>query len=299
MILLTGGTGFVGGRLLRRLLADGRKVRTTVRSDRDGRRLENLGAETVKADVMDEGSMAAAMEGVDVAINLVGIIREYPRKGITFENLHHIAVKNFAAAAGSADVRKVIHMSALGTRPGAASAYHRTKHLGEQEVVNSGLAYTIFRPSTQIGEEGEFVEMMMDLISKAPVMPVFGSGTYRMQPMDVDDTAAFFAAAIDDLKSDNRIYELGGPEQMTYVQLLDAFMDALGKRKPKIFIPGPVADLMVASMQVLPEPPITRTQYRMLKEDNVCDNGPALADFDIELSPIEPVLKRAAVKQAS
>lgn len=293
MILVAGGTGFVGGHVLRRLREEDRTVRALVRSDEDARRVEQLSIEPVKGDISDRTSLEKAMNGVDTAINLVGIIEEAPKKGVTFEKLHHRGAANFAEAASSAGVKKIIHMSALGTRPRPVSEYHRTKYLGEEAVKNSGVTYTIFRPSAQIGVDGEFTKMMIQLLTTAPVLPVFGDGKYKMQPMDVKDTAAFFAAAVDKPESDNRVFEIGGPEVLTYLELLGKFEKALGKRKIKLSLPWPISNTMVSMMQILPKPPITDTQYKMLKEDNVCDNGPALEVFPLDLHRIDPVIEKA------
>ena len=228
MVFLTGGTGFVGGYVLRRLLKDGREVRATVRDTKGAHSIEQSGAHAARADILDTDALAQAMEGAEAAINLVGIISELPSKGITFEKIHHRAAESFVEAAKRAGVQRIVHMSALGARENNdASEYHRTKYLGERAVVDSGLTYTIFRPSTQVGAGGEFVDMMMDMISMAPVMPVLGSGEYKMQPMDVEDTAALFCIALDTPASENRIYEAGGPRQMSYLELLDAFMQAM------------------------------------------------------------------------
>jgi len=295
MVTVIGGTGFIGRHVIGRLLADGRQVRCTVRKDADAEHMRREGAEPVKADIMDHASLAAAMKGSEAAVNLVGIIRENPGKGITFDRMHRLAVENFVAAAESAGVERLVHMSALGTRPDAESDYHKTKYLGEQEVIGSGIPYVIFRPSAQIGVEGEFTRMMINLVARAPVLPVFGSGLYKMQPMDVDDTAKLFSAAVDNPAAANGVYDVGGPEEMTYLELLDAFAQALGVRRPKLKIPIPLADIMVSAMGILPNPPITRAQYIMLQEGSICDNSRVLRDFPgISLGSVRPILERAA-----
>lgn len=294
MILMTGATGFVGRHLLNRLLADGRAVRCAVRGGGAARRAAIPGAEIAAADIMEPASLREAMSGVATAINLVGIIREMPRRGVTFENLHWLGARNFAEAARAAGVKRIIQMSALGSRPGAVSNYHIYKYKGERAVIESGAPYTIFRPSAQMGTDGEFTRMMFDMIKKMPVMPVFGSGDYRMQPMDVDDTAAFFAAAVDNPDAENKIFELAGPEVFTYLELLEKFEKALGVKRPKIFIPGAAAGAMVSLMRLLPKPPITRDQYIMLREDNIADVAPASAALGVHPRPIGPVLELAA-----
>src|SRR4051812_26219162 len=162
-VFVTGGTGFVGRHIVARLLQDGHHVRALVRKPGSLRaqELSRAGAELIEGDVAD-GSGLSAVDGCDAAIHLVGIIVE--RENNTFERAHYVGARNVAEAAWHAGVQRLVHMSALGTRPKARSEYHRTKWMGEQAVRSSGAPYTILRPSLIFGADGEFVQQMLHVM---------------------------------------------------------------------------------------------------------------------------------------
>jgi NADH dehydrogenase len=163
-------------------------------------------------------------------------------------------------------------MSALGTRAGAGAAYHRTKWDAEEIVRASGLDYTIFRPSIIYGPGGEFINMLAKQIRLMPLVPVIGNGQYRMQPIAVDDVAAAFSASLATNAAMNKIYEIGGPEALSYNQMIDTICRVMGKRRVKAHVPvGLVRPVAWLSEKVMPKPMLTRDQLAMLLADNVCD----------------------------
>ncbi|MBI2447290.1 MAG: complex I NDUFA9 subunit family protein [Candidatus Omnitrophica bacterium] len=270
MILLTGATGFVGSHILKRLMSRHIKVRCVVRSTSNARILESQGIEVHKGDVTDMVSLNGACKGIDTVIHLVGIIKE--GKGITFENVHCEGTVNILEESKKSGVKRFIHMSALGTRANAVSRYHKTKWRSEEAVRESGLNYTIFRPSIICGPEDEFVNMFAAMMRRSPIIPVIGSGIHKMQPIYVEDVASSFLNAVDSNKTIGRIYELGGPEALTFNDILKTIADVMGKKTILLHIPTgimrPVAWLME---HALPNPPVTREQLIMLNEDNTCD----------------------------
>ncbi len=297
-VFIAGGTGFVGTNLVTLLREKGIKTACLTRGPLPAE-LEMIRATPVRGDITDLESLKRGMDGCDAAINLVGIIKEIPSRGITFERMHGVGAETFARAAVAAGIPKIIHMSALGTRPDAASQYHRTKLIGEHAVIASGLPYTIFRPSLQLGYGGDFTNMMFRLVAQAPIVPVFGDGSYLMQPMDVADTCQCFLRAISTDASNCKTYEIGGPEQLTYLELIGLFEKSIAKRKLKLSIPLPLARAMVASTSFLPHAPITRDQFTMLLEDNTCDNSQAAADLSMHFSYIAPLLSEIAASLMS
>jgi NADH dehydrogenase len=270
-IFVAGGTGFVGAQLVSEMLRRGHEVRLLVR------RRELVvegGIEQIEGDVTIVESFADALNGCDAAINLVGIIREFPSRGITFERLHVQATANMLAATAKAGVRRYLHMSAMGTRPDAVSRYHATKFRAEELVRSSGLDYTILRPSLIYGPKDAFTNMLADHIRLSPVMPVIGSGDYRLQPIHVADVARCFALALEMPETIGGCYGLCGNDRMSYVELLNAVARAMGKPasfKPRI--PLGLMRMVIPVMQYVPQFPITMDQLQMLIEENICDGS--------------------------
>jgi uncharacterized protein YbjT (DUF2867 family) len=267
-LFISGGTGFVGGHVTRELLDRGHQLRLLVHR----RSLALEGVEQVEGDVTRLKSFETALTGCEAAINLVGIIREFPARGITFEHLHVQATANMLAAANTCGVRRYLQMSALGTRPDAVSNYHKTKHQAEELVRTSGLEWTILRPSLIYGPRDTFINMLADQLKLAPVMPVMGSGTYRLQPIHADDVARCFGLALELPETIGRCYELCGNDRLSFNELLDAVADALGKSAPfKPHLPLGLMQSVIPILQNIPQFPLTSDQLQMLLEENICD----------------------------
>ena len=286
-VFVTGATGFVGHALLQRLCGAGHIVRCLVRrsSERD---LRGLGAITrIEGDVLARGGLEEGMAGCDAVIHLVGIIREQRGAGVTFERVHLDGTRNVLEAAKTAGVRRYLHMSALGTRPGAAARYHRTKWAAEEAVRASGLAWTIFRPSIIYGRGDGFVTMLASMVRRLPVVPVIGSGRQRLQPVPVEQVAAGFEGALELPRTIERTYEVGGPEAVTMLELLDLIGHALGHRTVrKAHVPLAVMRPLARVLHPLPGFPVTPDQLLMLGEDSVCDQRPFLEAFQLEPVPL-------------
>jgi NADH dehydrogenase len=268
-IFLSGGTGFVGGHLRRALTDSGYEIRLLVH--KRGGSFEQ-GVEPVEGDITLPRTFSAALPGCDAAINLVGIIREFPARGATFEKLHVEGAKNMLHAANAAGVKRYIHMSALGTRPGATSAYHRSKFQAEELVRASGLDWTIFRPSIIFGPGDEFVNRLAGFIRGLPAVPVIGDGTYRLQPIAGADVARCFAMALEMPETLGKTFDLCGPDRFTYNELLDTIGLVLGRPMVRK-IPNPLAimKVVVPILQGFSFFPITMDQILMLVEENICD----------------------------
>ena len=268
-IFISGATGFVGGHLRRELLGRGHNLRLLAHKRRSG---IEAGVEQVEGDVTRLESFAEAAAGCDAVINLVGIIREFPGREVTFERLHVQATANMLAAAKKAAVRRYLQMSALGTRPDAVSSYHMTKFRAEELVRASGLEWTILRPSLIYGPQDAFINMLAAQLRLAPVMPVIGDGRYRLQPIHADDVARCFALALELPQTIGECYELCGNDRLSYLELLDAVAAALGKSAPlKPHAPLRLMKLLIPVMQHIPQFPITMDQLQMLLEENICD----------------------------
>lgn len=269
-LFISGGTGFVGGHLVRELLQRGHELRLLTHQ----RRQAVEGVEQIKGDVSRPETFEEAVRGCEAVINLVGIIREFPSKGVTFRKLHVQATDNMLLTARKGGVRRYLQMSALGTRPDAVAEYHRSKWQAEELVRASGLEWTIFRPSLIFGPKDAFVNMLADQLRLAPVMPVIGSGSYRLQPIHADDVARCFALALEKPDTVGQSYELCGNDRMSYEELLDTIAVTIGRSKPfKPHAPLGLMKMIIPVMQNLPQFPITSDQLQMLLEESICDGA--------------------------
>lgn len=289
MILVTGGTGFVGSHIVKRLYREKMKTRCLVRKGSNVKRLEELGIELAYGDLTDKGSLKKALEGVETVIHLIGIIVE--RKGATFEIIHTQGTRALVDACKDAGVKRFIYISALGARENARSRYHCTKWEAEQAIIKSGMEYVILRPSIMIGEGGEFITMLSGIIQKAPLIPVIGAKS-KVQPIYVENTADCVVRSLVEPKLSKKIFEIGGPQQMTYRELFLTLSDVLNIKKPVVGIPiwlmWPAAYILERLME---KPPITTQQLIMLQEDNICDIREMQDVFDLQLMPLREALK--------
>ena len=265
-IFVAGGTGFVGEHLIRELLRCGHTVRALVH----GRNALQAGVEPVQGDITRPETFEQHISGCDAVINLVGIIREFPSRGITFEKLHVQATAAMVAAASRSGIMRYLQMSALGTRPNAISGYHQTKWQAEELVRKSGLEWTIFRPSLIFGPHDAFINMLAAQLRFAPVMPVIGSGSYRLQPIHAEDVARCFVRALDMPATIGQAYELCGTDRLSYEALLDMVADSLGRSHPfKPHLPLTLMKWVIPILQTIPQFPITMDQLQMLLEENI------------------------------
>ena len=273
-ILITGGSGFVGSEI-RKALAD-RELRLLVR---DPSSVRDAGAaELVRGDALDPASLEPAMAGVDAVIHLVAIIEESGDK--TFDLVIRQGSENVVTAARNAGVRRLVHMSALGAQPNPAYPYLNAKWGAEQAVRQSGLEWTIIRPSVIFGPRDGFVNVLAGLIRRAPIIPVVGSGESKFQPVAVGEVAAVYRAVLDDPTAIGQTYELGGGETYSYEEMLDVIAAQLGKRKPKLHLPVGLMRTVVALSSPLPKslrPPVTKEQLNMLALDNCTDQSATAA----------------------
>jgi NADH dehydrogenase len=292
-VFVTGATGFVGRAVVHALCAHGHAVRCLVRrgSEHELRGLEAI--ERVEGDVLVRRGLEEDIGGCDTLIHLVGIIREHPASGITFERVHTQATVNVLEAATAAGVRRFIHMSALGTRPDARARYHATKWAAEEAVRASGLPWTIFRPSIIYGRGDGFVSLLARMVRRLPVVPVVGNGLQRLQPVPVEAVAEAFARAVALPTAAKQTYAAGGPDVVTMLGLLDGIADALGRRHPaKAHVPLGLVRGAARLLQGLSSFPITRDQLLMLAEDSTCDASPFYATFELTPLPLAAGLRR-------
>ena len=310
VITVFGGSGFIGRHLVRRLAAGGAIIRVAVRDVESASFLKPMGnpGQIVPfgSDVTDPGLVAVAVDGAETVINLVGILSEWGRR--TFQRLHVDGPANVAAAARAAGVGRLLHMSALGADKASASAYARTKALGEDAVRSAFPEATIFRPSVVFGPEDRFFNTFAEMARFSPFLPVFGApplprlgpgarldvfgrGGPHFQPIYVADVAEAFVRAGQDSSTRGRTYELGGPHVYSFKEIME--LVSAETRRPRLMAPVPfwLAGIMAWFLEKWPQPMLTRDQVELLKRDNVVGAGAlTLKDMGIEPAPAEAIL---------
>ncbi|HKD14655.1 MAG TPA: complex I NDUFA9 subunit family protein [Candidatus Angelobacter sp.] len=291
LVFLTGATGFVGGHLLKRLLAERHNVRALVRDPAKAKLPGGNQIELVQGDIVDETGLDSGMKSCDAVINLVGIIVETGKN--TFERVHHIGTRNVVEAAQRNKISRFIQMSALGVRADGVSEYQITKWKGEEAVRQGGIPYCILRPSLIFGPGSGFVSEMLDIMRKAPLFrPVPGNGKPRFRPIFVEDVAACFTQALTNPAATNKTIELCGGEELSLDQVLQEIADCAGIRKRAIHVPMAFMFPAAAVAQtLLPRPPVTVGQLRMLKEGSTCDIGPMVQTFGFTPAGFRSTLK--------
>jgi len=291
MILVTGATGFVGSHLVKRLRKEGLKVRALTRTPAKAQSLADLGAEVVPGEIDDPASLEAAAQGCDRVIHLVGIIQE--GRGFTFRSVHVEGTRNVLDAAKKAGIGHFVYQSAVGSREGAKSQYHRTKWEAENLVRASGIPYTILRPSLIYGPGDLFTIRISEMIKVSPVLPVIGTGRSKIQPVFIDDVVECLRKIVTSESFINKIYEIGGPDELTYEEVTKAIARAMGVDRPVVHMPlFFMRTMAMVAEAILPKPPVTTDQLIMLQEDNVC----SLRDIR-EVFGVEPVKFREGLSR--
>jgi uncharacterized protein YbjT (DUF2867 family) len=282
LILVTGGTGFVGPAVIHELRSDGHDVRALVRDARSkqARTLESWGCTLAQGDMTDTPSLERAVQGGNTVVHLVAIPSGSEEK---FERIMIQGTRELVAAAERAGVERFVHMSALGTgeRSKDLTPYFRAKWEQEETVRAAGIDHTIFRPSFVFGRTGGMLPLLVRQVRWSPAVAVIG--TKRMQPIWVEDVAAYFAKSLTTPGATNQTFELGGPDVVTWDELIDRIKRATGKRRATFHPPLGLVRAGAAVVEKLPTGlPLSRDAITMLEfEDNVTDIGPAVETFGI------------------
>jgi uncharacterized protein YbjT (DUF2867 family) len=293
-VLVTGAAGFVGPHVVHALRARELPVRALVRDRANGSRLAAWGADVVEGDVTDPGSLRAALAGVDTVVHLVAIIKG---SRADFERVMAQGTRNLVAAAQEAGVRRIVLASALGLdeRTKDRVPYYASKWEMEKSVKASGLEYVIFRPSFIFGRDGGVLPTFVRLARFAPVTPIVGPGTQRLQPIWVEDVAEYYARALELPEAAGRTFEIGGPDAPTWNEFWNRLKRVLGARRPSVHLPFAVMRVQAALTEKLPGAPVTRDQLTMLElGDNIVTSGDAVETFKVPLVPLDEQLRRAA-----
>lgn len=299
MILVTGGTGFVGSAVVRRLRERDEEVRCLARNPTrpEAQRLRQRGSEVVQGDMTDSASLRRGVEGCEAVIHIAAIRQGRPEQ---FRRIMSEGTRDLVAAAQEAGVRRFVQMSALGVNEETKDEipYYRAKWEQEQTVQSSGLEWVIFRPSFIFGSGGGILPTFARITRLAPVTPVVGDGTQRIQPIWIDDLAEIFADALRNPAAANRLFELGGPDAVDWNELWERLKRAQGIRRPSVNMPMGFMRLNARLTERLPgEIPLTRDLLRMMElGDNTADVRPAVETFGVPLTPLDEQLRRAVAE---
>ena len=295
MILVTGGTGFVGGYVVHALRSAEKDVRVLVRDPRKAERLEVWGASLARGDVTDAAGLRAAVEGCDTVIHLVAVRQGREER---FQRVMVDATRDLLAAATAAGVRRFVHMSALGTTEQTKDLvpYYRAKWETEELVKSSTIPFVIFRPSFVFGADGGILPTFMKLARFAPVTPIIGTGRQRIQPIWVDDVAAYFVQAVDLAAATGKTFELGGPDIVSWNEFWERLKAVRRSRRPSVHVPVRLMRLNALVTERLPgDIPLTNDLLTMLEHgDNVVSDTSAVGTFGLPLVPLDEQLRRAA-----
>ncbi len=290
MILVAGGTGFVGTKVVHALRAAELPVRILSRKPEGHDQLRAWGCEVVQGDLTDPESLRRALEGCDTVVHLVAILLGSPE---AFERIMVQGTRDLVEAAKGGGARRVVLMSALGTEEGRdVTPYYHAKWEEEQAVKYSGLEHVIFRPSFVFGSDGGILPQQIRLVRYSPVTPIIGR--HRMQPIWVDDVAAFFTRAVEAGEAANRTFDLGGPDRVTWAELHALIRTTLGKRRLAFGVPPGLLKAGATVGQVLPPFRGAPSAVDMLDlGDNVCDPEPANEAFGMRPIGIAEQIRRA------
>jgi NADH dehydrogenase len=296
LVTVIGGSGFLGRNVVRALAQRGYRIRVAVRRPDLAGHLQPLGRvgqiHTVQANLRFPESLAAATHDAGVVINLVGILFERGRQ--RFEAVQ-AAGAEAAARAASAHGARMVHVSAIGADENSTSAYARSKAVGEKRVLAVAPGAVIFRPSIIFGPDDDFFNRFAALARISPMLPLIGGGHTRFQPVFAGDVAEAIAMAVDGRAKPGTIYELGGPEIMTFKELLQYVLDTTGRRRALVPLPFWAARLQAAFLQYMPTPLLTPDQVKLLRNDNVVSeaairDGRTFATFGIAPCSIAAVV---------
>ena len=266
---IIGGTGFVGGYLVDALLAHDHEVSVLVRPGSEHKVRQPEHVHVVTGDLDSTAGLAAVLEGCDAAIYNVGLLREFPRRGITFEQTQYQGVVDTINAARQAGVRRLLLMSAIGVKdPG--TRYQATKRRAEIHALNSGLDVTVLRPSVIFGDPRGTMEFATQLFQDMikPPLPAVAFPGVRMSPVCIEDVADAFCAALQDDSTFGQTIELAGPETLNWREIVQRVAAAAGKSKFIVTMPLWVMRIGATLFDWLPFYPVTRDQLTMLEEGN-------------------------------
>ena len=294
MILVAGGTGFVGSAVVQELLKRGESVAVLGRdADKVRRRFADR-VVAVQADVGSPKQLSSVFEGIDTVVNAVQFPTspiEIPRRGWTFEEVDYRGNVNLVNAAVAAGVGRFLYMSGVGAAHDAPKHWFRFKWMAEQALVNSGLEWTVIRPTWVYGKDDVALNRLIGFSSFLPFVPMFGAGRQKMQPVFIDDVARVVCDAIATTAASSQVFELGGPEVMSMNEVLQSALGVMERKRFILHQPIFVGKLLGRTASLLPTPPLSADAIDFIDSPAVADNTKVLAILKAQLTPFRAGLE--------
>ncbi|RUV03608.1 complex I NDUFA9 subunit family protein [Mesorhizobium sp. M6A.T.Cr.TU.017.01.1.1] len=296
LVVVFGGSGFVGRHVVRALARRGYRIRVACRRPDLAGHLQPLGnvgqIQPVQANVRVRWSVDRAVQGADHVVNLVAILHESGRQ--KFTTVHEFGARAVAEAARAVGAG-LTHISALGADLNAQSDYARTKALGEKAVLDTIEDAVILRPSINFGPEDSFFNRFANMARYSPVLPLIGGGQTKFQPVYVGDVAEAVARSVDGKVQGGRIYELGGPQVLTFKECIQEMLAMIDRKRILVSVPWWVANMQASILGLLPNPLLTKDQVLQLREHNIVSDAATkenrtLGDLGIQPQSIGSIL---------
>ena len=302
-IFITGGTGFAGSVVSEKIKSFGASVTLLERNKKKIPKLKEQGFEVFEGTLEDKDAVNGFLSNnrFDAIINLIGIIRSRP--DFSFQKVHVDYVEILLDLDKKNGIDRFVHMSALGASV-SDSEYFSTKYEGEALVKNSGLKWTVFRPSLIFGDNAAFFDDLINLVKTRALVPIIGTGETKFAPIDVFSIANAYNNSLYNEKTVNRVFQLCGPDVYTFEGMIDLIMELSPPKKLKLHTPSFIAEKSLGIFEKLPLPvmknlPITSDQIRMLKHNNICDADMGEADelFELKRAHLKDWLKEYLPKK--
>jgi len=287
-VVVFGGTGFLGRRVVLHLLDRNRPVRVASRHSDRGRSLFGADVESVRADVHDANAVRDALKGAAAAVNAISLYVE--RGKDTFQLIHVDAARRIARCARESGVEKLVHVSGIGSDPASNSSYIRSRGQGEQAVRTELEGAIIVRPAVMFGPDDAFLTVLIKLLKWLPAYPLFGRGLTKLQPAHVEDVAEAIVR-LSEHDHPERVFEFGGPDVLSYRQLLERIARRAGIKRLLVPVPFSLWYLLARTSQVLPSSPVTVNQVELMEVDTIASpTMPGFATFGIVPRSIDEVV---------
>ncbi|RUU30079.1 MULTISPECIES: complex I NDUFA9 subunit family protein [unclassified Mesorhizobium] len=289
LVVVFGGSGFVGRHVVRALARRGYRIRVACRRPDLAGHLQPLGnvgqIQPVQANVRVRWSVDRAVQGADHVVNLVAILHESGRQ--KFTSVHEFGARAVAEAARAVGAG-LTHISALGADLNAQSDYARTKALGEKAVLETIGDAVILRPSINFGPEDSFFNRFANMARYSPVLPLIGGGQTKFQPVYVGDVAEAVARSVDGKVQGGRVYELGGPQVLTFKECMQEMLAMIDRKRLLVSVPWWVANMQASILGLLPNPLLTKDQVLQLREHNIVSDAATREDRTLAGLGIQP-----------
>ncbi len=283
MLLITGATGYIGRHLVARLVERGERPRCLVRDIKRAERILPADqVELVLGATTQPTSLEAAVRNIETIVHAAFVTADHKQVvSNEYEKTNVEGTANLIRAAKAAGVKRIVEISGLGTKPDKPGSYMQGRYLAEKMLVDSGLDWTIIRPSVLFGKDAPFIKGLADLIRTAPVLPLIGGGKTMFQPIYVEDVVTVIIKVLEDpARTNSHIYTIGGPGYYSFSQVFDILLKAMHKSRFKVYAPTPFVGIGAAVMEaVLPKPPLTSAAMTLFTFDNITDLKSVERDF--------------------